>query len=108
YIRPNSIEGLSAWRLKFIMASGFGLYSTFALMPNRVNVGCGQSPTPGWINFDNSLTVRLAPIFARLPNGRGQFARVARQRGIRYATATHIPLPSASVEVLYSSHMMEH
>jgi len=26
----------------------------------RVNIGCGQSPTPGWINFDNSLTVKIA------------------------------------------------
>jgi hypothetical protein len=26
----------------------------------RVNIGCGQSPTPSWKNFDNSLTVRIA------------------------------------------------
>jgi hypothetical protein len=26
----------------------------------RVNVGCGSSPTPGWVNFDNSLSVRAA------------------------------------------------
>jgi hypothetical protein len=26
----------------------------------RVNVGCGTAPTPGWTNFDNSLSVRIA------------------------------------------------
>jgi len=23
----------------------------------RINIGCGATPTPGWINLDNSLTV---------------------------------------------------
>ena len=33
----------------------------------RVNVGCGSSPTPGWVNFDNSLSVRAArwPLLCR-------------------------------------------
>ncbi len=26
----------------------------------KVNVGCGLSPTPGWLNFDNSASVRVA------------------------------------------------
>ena len=26
----------------------------------RINIGCGSSPTAGWNNFDNSLSVRLA------------------------------------------------
>ena len=26
----------------------------------RPNIGCGSTPTPGWLNVDNSLTVRLA------------------------------------------------
>ena len=32
----------------------------------RINVGCGMTPTPGWTNYDNSLSVKLArrPILA--------------------------------------------
>ena len=26
----------------------------------RVNVGCGASPTSGWVNFDNSFSARVA------------------------------------------------
>ena len=84
----------------------------------RVNVGGGATPTPGWVNIDNSWTVRLA----RTPGLMGalalaglvnrdqvEFARVARGHGILWADAArHIPLADGSVEVLYSSHMIEH
>jgi len=26
----------------------------------RINVGCGQTPTPTWRNFDNSFSLRLS------------------------------------------------
>ncbi|HEY6786858.1 MAG TPA: hypothetical protein VI365_06065 [Trebonia sp.] len=26
----------------------------------KVNVGCGATPTPGWVNFDNSMSIRMA------------------------------------------------
>jgi predicted SAM-dependent methyltransferase len=83
----------------------------------RVNVGCGGTPTPGWVNFDNSTTIRLAsvPVIGRvlakvpLPGSRRRFVQIAYNAGIRWADATsHLPLPSNSVEVLYSSHMVEH
>lgn len=84
----------------------------------RVNIGCGATPTGGWTNLDNSLTVRLArwPILVRLLSkakildGQScEFAKVAIQRNIRYANASlHIPLADNSVEVIYSSHMIEH
>jgi hypothetical protein len=41
-------------------------------MSIRVNIGCGKSPTDGWVNFDNSFSVRAArwplviPALARL------------------------------------------
>ncbi len=84
----------------------------------RVNVGCGRTPTPGWLNFDNSWTVRIA----RVPGLTGLLARagilgeqqvslatVAREEGIRYGDAADgLPLADGSVEVLYSSHMLEH
>jgi hypothetical protein len=31
-------------------------------MSLRVNIGCGQTPTEGWNNYDNSLAVRIARI----------------------------------------------
>ncbi len=84
----------------------------------RVNVGCGSSPTQGWVNFDNSMTVRLAGwrglgaifrIAGLLDGYQAEFARIAREKGIRWADATrNIPLETSSVEVLYSSHMLEH
>jgi SAM-dependent methyltransferase len=84
----------------------------------RVNVGCGATPTPGWLNFDNSLAVRAAnwPLAmqvlrrARILNGHSwEFVRVARRENIRFANATiRIPCPDNSAEVVYSSHMIEH
>ncbi len=84
----------------------------------RVNVGCGPSPTPGWINCDNSPSVRLArhrllaAVLIRLGlinKDQESLILAARNNDIRWVDATtHIPLPDASVDVLYSSHMVEH
>jgi SAM-dependent methyltransferase len=84
----------------------------------RVNVGCGSSPTPGWVNFDNSLSVRVArwPLAAaaltRLRVLDGPSAGLTRAAGsgnIRFANATtRIPCASGSVSAVYSSHMIEH
>ena len=77
-----------------------------------VNIGCGATPTPGWLNLDNSLTVRLAylgGLFSALPllgRERLHFMKVARKFKIRWANAAvHIPLPDASVRVVYSCGM---
>lgn len=85
---------------------------------NRVNIGCGPTPTPGWINFDNSLSVRLAghPLIVAglcrlgiLTEGQRKLISATKRSDIRWADATRlIPLPDASVEALYSSHMLEH
>lgn len=84
----------------------------------RANVGCGQTPTVGFVNFDNSLSVRLAhrPVICRLLAllgllGREQkaFIAFARQSSIRWADAVnHIPLPDNSADLIYTSHMIEH
>lgn len=75
----------------------------------RVNIGCGATPTPGWINLDNSLTVRIANgPFSWLLRSRPQFYDAIKRAGIRYGTATRIPLADNSVEVVYTSHMVEH
>lgn len=88
-------------------------------MGTRVNVGCGQTPTPGWHNYDGSLSVTLARLPALLPgvlrrcrlinDEQGRFIAFARKSNIRRANVTcRIPEPDQSVEVLYSSHMLEH
>lgn len=87
-------------------------------MSIRVNIGCGQTPTEGWHNYDNSIAVRIAriPIIGTIAQRSGllsksqrEFISFARGSNIRWADATkHIPEQDGSVEVLYSSHMIEH
>lgn len=84
----------------------------------RVNVGCGQSPTKGWKNFDNSPSLYLAriPVLPSLLSKVGlvstqheSFIRFCRANSIEHGNATKgLPLASGSVDVLYSSHMIEH
>jgi SAM-dependent methyltransferase len=84
----------------------------------RVNVGCGATPTEGWTNLDNSLTVRLArwrrlvQVFAWariIDSSQAAFAAIAREKTILYANAAKsLPFEKGSVDVIYSSHMVEH
>jgi len=84
----------------------------------RINIGCGQTPTAGWENFDNSIGVLLArtPALLRLAKWlrilnrqQLQFAEFAARARIAWADATRrIPARTGSVDVLYSSHMLEH
>jgi SAM-dependent methyltransferase len=84
----------------------------------RINLGCGMSPTVGWENFDNSLSVRLGshPGLARILHNLGaldspqfEYVEFCARNNIRFADATRrIPVASGAVEVIYSSHMVEH
>lgn len=84
----------------------------------RVNVGCGMTPTRGWRNFDNSFSLKLAQhgSLSSMLGGLGllsapqrEYVEFCRRERIEWADATRrLPLPDASVEVLYSSHMLEH
>jgi Methyltransferase domain len=86
--------------------------------PRRLNIGCGATPTPGWVNYDNSISIRLAgwPILTSLLGRLGllsqqqkQFISIVKQKKVRYANAVkRIPEPDHSVEVLYTCHMLEH
>lgn len=85
---------------------------------HRINIGCGQTPTAGWRNFDNSFSLRLAtrPVLATLLNKLGllqtaqqRFIAFARANRIEYGDATRrLPLAPDSCEVIYCSHMLEH
>jgi predicted SAM-dependent methyltransferase len=55
------------------------------------------------------LLVRALAASGVLSQRQQNFARVAAQAGIEWADVTrHIPAPNDSVEVIYSSHMLEH
>lgn len=88
----------------------------------RLSIGCGRSPMPDWINYDNSPSVwmarwpLLAPILARLLSGLGLidrhalgFVEFCRSHRIRQADAAcRIPHAAGSVDAIYASHMLEH
>lgn len=84
----------------------------------KVNVGCGATPTPGFVNLDNSLSVRLASLpclphiltaFNLIGREEVQFMAKAKELGVRWADATRrLPLADGTVALLYSSHMIEH
>jgi len=84
----------------------------------KINIGCGTSPTTGWINFDCSLSVRLSrhPIiifslrkFRLLDKNQLNFIKFNQDNKIHYADASRkLPLANDSVELAYSSHMLEH
>lgn len=85
--------------------------------PVRLNVGCGPTPTEGWINYDNSWSVRLArrPLLVRvlaraglITEAQRHLCAVARREGIRFGTAEAIGHADGAVDVIYSSHMLEH
>lgn len=86
--------------------------------PYRINIGCGMSPTANWLNFDNSLSLRLSkhPTLISLIKSLNllrqtqiDFIHFCQHSNIYWADATkRIPLPDASVEIIYSSHMLEH
>jgi SAM-dependent methyltransferase len=84
----------------------------------RVNIGCGATPTEGWLNLDNSLAIRAArrPVLLRAlrlagvlgPESLG-LAATARADNIQWADAVRaIPCPDGSAEAVYSAHMIEH
>jgi len=92
----------------------------------RINVGCGQTPIEGWRNFDNSISVHLSKtyllalfLFKLKLLGEEEYAFVnfcrlnrfeyGDARKIEYGDARkRLPLADGSIDVFYSSHMIEH
>ena len=82
------------------------------MTPVRLNIGCGRSPTPDWINYDNSPSVWLArwPVLARLASRIGllddhglAFVAFCRAHHIRHADAAQrIPHATGTVDAIYA------
>jgi SAM-dependent methyltransferase len=82
-------------------------------MLRLINIGCGTNPANGWINFDRSpgLFMRSVPTVVR----RGiamigvKEALVEWPQNVYRVDATRrLPFRDASVDAVYSSHMLEH
>ena len=74
----------------------------------KVNLGCGLSVVENWVNIDGSPTVKLQKL-----SGIGYFFRAVVEprfpSSVVYGDVTgSLPLATGSVDILYSSHMLEH
>ena len=77
-----------------------------------------MTPTDGFENYDNSLSLKLSkyPLFTTLlhklkliNSTQMTYIRFCQSNSIKFADARkRIPLPSDSVSLVYSSHMLEH
>lgn len=84
----------------------------------RINVGCGKTPINGWVNYDNSFSLRLSklPFIAQalyklrlLSSSQYQFVQFSRASSIFHGDAIKgLPHADDSCDVVYSSHMIEH
>jgi predicted SAM-dependent methyltransferase len=83
----------------------------------RINIGCGMTPTEGWLNLDNSPSLRLAkfPFMAEVLHRAGlldknqfDYAGYCRSNRIKFADGTRrIPVPDGGAEVVYASHVID-
>ena len=84
----------------------------------RINIGCSESPTEGWLNFDCSIGLKFSKFYFLtkllyklnlITPWQFRVTSFYKKNNIRYANAAKkIPLEDNSVEVVYSSHMIEH
>ena len=83
----------------------------------RINVGCGMAPVPGWMNVDNSPSVRLAglPILAdllfrigALDRNQFEFVGYCRSEHVTFADgAKRIPADGGSADVVYACYVID-
>ncbi len=87
-------------------------------MSLKINFGCGQTPTKGWVNLDNSYALRLRKLypvivflklFKLINSSQERNIEFNRDNNIQFANATKkFRFRSNSVDILYTSHMLEH
>jgi SAM-dependent methyltransferase len=72
----------------------------------KLNLGAGFQEAPGWINYDRSRMALLArfPVTRRLLGHRVKWSPNTRVHDL----SAGVPHADASVDVIYSSHMLEH
>ena len=83
-----------------------------------INIGCGTHPINGWINYDFNVVIFIAKIsilrkvlnrLKYIPEGYKKFMDQVVKEDIHFANAgKHLPERDNSVNVIYSSHMLEH
>ena len=84
----------------------------------KINIGCGDTPTKGWRNYDNSWSIRLAKkkvltyILWKsgfLSEAQDKFISFANNENILWANGIkRIPENDSTTDAVYSSHMIEH
>jgi predicted SAM-dependent methyltransferase len=84
-----------------------------------INFGCGMTPVKGYLNFDNSLSIRLKflPVFilhllnkfSIINQSNFKFIVFAKENKINSLDVRRkLPIADNSIEFVYSSHMLEH
>ncbi|MBD3307172.1 methyltransferase domain-containing protein [candidate division KSB3 bacterium] len=79
--------------------------------PLRLNLGCGPQPPPqGWVNVDNALGAKFAKIpgFAFINHYLHVFKLQWDPSIVIHDLRTPFPWDDNSVDVIYSSHTLEH
>lgn len=80
-----------------------------------INVGCGMNILPGAINIDNSPSVRIAKhkllrklIRPFMNKSQSEYLDFAIRNNIIQGDAKSLPCMDNSIDVIYTSHMIEH
>lgn len=84
-------------------------------MELKINLGCGTIVAPGWINYDISLKIWLLKhksikrlLFALKLISEKDFKKEIPPNITRRDLRKGIPLPTNSVQYIYTSHFLEH
>ncbi len=87
----------------------------------KVNLGCGLSVAPGWVNIDGSLNALFAtaprflhPIAYKMSGASGFYSKdfycetLSQNNFVHHNLAYSIPLEDRAADFIYSSHFLEH
>lgn len=87
----------------------------------KINLGCGLSIAPGWINVDGSLNALVASwphfshrLFYRFSGANQYYSRerycslLVENEFVHHDLSRSIPFVSESVDFIYTSHFLEH